>query len=124
MPKLKGNNVTFPKHKYYQDILNFIDENYNYYNHKELIELIYWKFGYIFYDVRILKHNLKIRGIKKPISTKFKTVHIESIYRFIPSIQKQLDAKQKKEKKEEKYEEQIRTKLERIKNIGKEIKGN
>lgn len=122
MPILKYNTTTLPKHKDKDAIIQFILDNRPYYSYEELIELVYMKYNFKFQSRRLLIHNLNIRNIKKEKNkVSFKTINIESIYRFIPDIERAKTAKTRKDKKESRYENYFKDKLKRLENIGKDI---
>lgn len=100
-----------------EELLEYLRQNVDYYTSEELLELLYMEFGFTWSDVTTMclilaKYNIK-RG-KKPA---MKTIHIESVYRFIPDIERMLNAKNIKKEKESKYDKKIQEKLDKLKQM-------
>ena len=114
----KCNKTIFRNYEKRDEILDYIRENINYYSYEELLELIKIRYDFTWSSSTLLVGVLKKYGIKKPKQIPMKTIHIESVFRFIDDIEKKLNAKKNKEEKEEKYAKQIEEKLQRLKRIG------
>ena len=106
------------------ELLDYLRQNVDYYTYEELLELLEMHFGYTWSSITLLTGIMKKYGIKVPKRIALKTIHIESVYRFIPDIERMLNAKNLKREKDERYSDKIQEKLNRLKQMDEKRKEN
>lgn len=99
------------------EIIEYLKNNSDYYSYDELLELLHMHFNFTWSDKSLLLGVFKKYGIPKPNKIPMKTIHIESIFRCLPEVERMLNAKNLKKEKEDKYAKQIQDKLDRLKQM-------